>query len=1521
MHLKAMTLRGFKSFASATTLRFEPGITCVVGPNGSGKSNVVDALSWVMGEQGAKSLRGGKMEDVIFAGTTGRPPLGRAEVSLTIDNSDGALPIDYAEVTITRIMFRNGGSEYQLNGDTCRLLDIQELLSDSGIGREMHVIVGQGQLDSVLHADPMGRRAFIEEAAGVLKHRKRKEKALRKLDAMRANLARVQDLTDELRRQLKPLGRQAAVARRAAVIQADLRDARLRLLADDLVRLREALRTEIADEAELKQRKEDAEGRLKAALAREAELEDEVRRLAPRLQQAQQTWYELSQLAERVRGTVSLADARVKSATAAPTEEPRGRDPEDMEREAARIREQEAELEAALEAAEHAREDTVAHRAELERALAAEERRLKDAARAIADRREGLARLTGQVNAARSRAASAQAEIGRLAAARDEARERAAAAQEEYEQLKAEVDGLDADDHELAGRYEAARGALAEAESALTAAREAATAAERDRAAVAARHDALALGLRRKDGTGALLAARDRLTGLLGPAAELLTVTPGYEIPVSAALGAAADAIAVTNPSAAAEAIRLLRSEDAGRASLLVSPGGGGGLAAGGLAGVPTQAGEAADAASGRGDAGPESGPGPVGGVPAQAAGASAGGSGAGLSGPATESGPVGGLSAQADGLTAEPGVYGGLPGQQGLAGGVSAGEVDPESARADTGPGGGLPGQQGPAGEVSAQAGGAGDAALGRADASLESGPGPGGGVPAQVGGASAGGSGTGLSGPATEPGVSGGVADGVFAQAGDAAPEPGPGSLGGQAGEHGVAGQFPAQPDDTGLSVPANGSPAEPAAHSGVPAQASGDGAGPSAAASGSATEADVSGGLPAQTAGAGHGPRPGPVGGAAARVTAGSGGVGSSASAGGSVVEPEVSAGGFPAPAPGGDSGRSVSGAASGVQGREVARTAVGDLVRGPVGLVEAVRWMVRDAVVVASLDDAEELVGARPGVVAVTAEGDVLGAHFAQGGSAGAPSLLEVRASVDEAAGELAELGVRCGELDEARRRATERRAECAALVEELGERRRAADREKSAVSGRLGRLSGQARGAVGEAERTDAAVAKAQEALERATQEVEELAERLLVAEEAPVEEEPDTSLRDRLAADGANARQTEMEARLQVRTHEERVKGLAGRADALDRGARAERAARARAEQRRARLRHEAEVAGAVAAGTRQLLAHVEVSVVRAEAERAAAEAAKAERERELVAERNQGRDLKSELDKLTDSVHRGEVLGAEKRLRIEQLETRALEELGVEPAGLIAEYGPDQLVSPSPPAEGEELPEDPAHPRNQPKPYVRSEQEKRLKSAERAYQQLGKVNPLALEEFAALEERHKFLSEQLEDLKKTRADLLQVVKSVDERVEQVFTEAYRDTAVQFEGVFSRLFPGGEGRLILTDPENMLTTGVDVEARPPGKKVKRLSLLSGGERSLTAVALLVSIFKARPSPFYVMDEVEAALDDTNLQRLIRIMQELQESSQLIVITHQKRTMEVADALYGVSMQGDGVSKVISQRLR
>ena len=283
MYLKSLTLKGFKSFASATTMQLEPGITCIVGPNGSGKSNVVDALAWVMGEQGAKSLRGGKMEDVIFAGTAGRPPLGRAEVVLTIDNSDGALPIEYSEVTISRTMFRTGGSEYAINGTTCRLLDVQELLSDSGIGREMHVIVGQGQLDQILHATPEDRRGFIEEAAGVLKHRKRKEKALRKLDSTEGNLTRLNDLLSEIRRQLKPLGRQAEVARKAATVQANVRDARARLLADDLVTVRTTLEQELADESVLVARREEVEAAIAAAREQEATLEAALREDLPAL--------------------------------------------------------------------------------------------------------------------------------------------------------------------------------------------------------------------------------------------------------------------------------------------------------------------------------------------------------------------------------------------------------------------------------------------------------------------------------------------------------------------------------------------------------------------------------------------------------------------------------------------------------------------------------------------------------------------------------------------------------------------------------------------------------------------------------------------------------------------------------------------------------------------------------------------------------------------------------------------------------------------------------------------------------------------------------------------------------------------------------------------------------------------------------------------------------------------------------------------------------------------------------------
>nr|BFE82934.1 hypothetical protein GCM10020093_055350 [Planobispora longispora] len=477
----------------------------------------------------------------------------------------------------------------------------------------------------------------------------------------------------------------------------------------------------------------------------------------------------------------------------------------------------------------------------------------------------------------------------------------------------------------------------------------------------------------------------------------------------------------------------------------------------------------------------------------------------------------------------------------------------------------------------------------------------------------------------------------------------------------------------------------------------------------------------------------------------------------------------------------------------------------------------------------------------------------------------------------------------------------------AALDAVRARQRDADQRIAAATRRLAQLGAAATAARDECARLAEGVRAAEEARGRSLAELAELQERLAAAERAgELEAEPTTEIRDELAEVCAAARQDEMEARLAVRTAEERVKGIAGRADALTRAAEREREERARAARLRERRRRQARVAEAVLRGAEAAQRALETSLARAAAERDEAEQERGRIDAALKAMRLKVRELSAELDKLVNRAHGSEVARTEQRLRLEQLQARAVEEYGVEPEILIAEYGP---AEPVPALDGE------------PVPYVRAEQEKRARAAERQMAQLGKVNPLALEEFAALEERHAFLTSQLEDLKKTRRDLLLVVKEVDDRVEQVFAAAYEDVAREFQTIFSRVFPGGEGRLVLTDPENMLTTGVEVEARPPGKKVKRLSLLSGGERSLTAVAFLVSIFKARPSPFYVMDEVEAALDDTNTQRLLTLFEELRQTSQIIIITHQKRTMEIADALYGVSMRGDGVSQVISQRLR
>jgi chromosome segregation protein len=590
-------------------------------------------------------------------------------------------------------------------------------------------------------------------------------------------------------------------------------------------------------------------------------------------------------------------------------------------------------------------------------------------------------------------------------------------------------------------------------------------------------------------------------------------------------------------------------------------------------------------------------------------------------------------------------------------------------------------------------------------------------------------------------------------------------------------------------------------------------------------------------------------------------------------------------------------------------------VRDLVRGPAALRLALGRLTHRVAVVDNLDAAVALVRALPDVRVVTRDGDVLGRDWAYGGSASTPSLLEVQAALDEARRGLADATHRAERLRFAITGVEAELADASARADGALAQLHESDAAMAAVAEQLGQLGSAARAALAEADRMAGSIAQAREASERDRETLAELEGRLAAAQEAP-DVEPSTAERDRLAAVAAVQRSAETEARLAVGTAEERVRAIGLRATQLESAALAEREARERAAIRRAQREREAMVAAAVSIAAASVLSRLELSLSAAAHERERAEQTRTIREGELLALRARARELTAQIEQLTDVVHRDELARAEQRLRIEQLEQRAMEEFGVESEALAADYGPDSLVPvfPEPDAPADAVVPSPV-------PYVRAEQEKRARSAERALALLGRVNPLALEEFSALEERHRFLSEQLEDLKRTRKDLLEIIREVDERVQQVFAAAYEDTAREFEGIFSRLFPGGEGRLILTDPADLLNTGIDVEARPPGKKVKRLSLLSGGERSLTALAFLIAIFKARPSPFYVMDEVEAALDDTNLRRMLGIFEELREASQLIVITHQKPTMEIADALYGVSMRGDGVTTVISQRLR
>ena len=1168
-----MTLKGFKSFASATTLRLEPGITCVVGPNGSGKSNVVDALTWVMGEQGAKSLRGGKMEDVIFAGTSGRAPLGRAEVSLTIDNSDGALPIDYTEVTISRILFRNGQSEYQINGEASRLLDIQELLSDSGIGREMHVIVGQGQLDAILMATPEERRGFIEEAAGVLKHRKRKEKALRKLDSMQANLARIQDLTVELRRQLRPLGKQAEVAKKAATIQADLRDAKLRLLADDFISMSKTLELEVADETALREKRSAVEAEVDSVRRREEALDAQAAYEGPLLVAAQETYYSLNSLREKFRGTQSLAQERSRFLNEE-AEEARtsGRDPESLDKEASSLRLEESELRANVISAQQALVQATSFLITAESALKSDEDTIAAAMRAIADAREGTARQEGHIKSLQARLEAIAGEIERLTKSRDDAQARVDNAQREYASHELEIASADSGELGLDSQFEGAKSQLETAKIKVNELVDAERAADRERNAIEAKLEAMKLTSQNRDGASALL--RDsRGVSILGSIAGLIEIDSGWESAAAAALGTLADAVVVQDLSSAVTALTTLRSENLGQADVLVFE-----------------------------------------------------------------------------------------PGQNG-----------------------------------------------------------------------------------------NGNIPSGL-----------------------------------TPLSA--------------------------------------------------------------------------------------------------------------------HIRSSTIGDLLAS----------LLASTVIAENANAAEAILRSHPSVTVVTRDGDVISRGRARGGSKSSSSLFEIKALIEGLESKLQEVTHNCDrlrfEISTASTELATRQSEFDAALSKLNESdaRIAALTEQLAVSGQ------NMKSAMAEVERLNVSITEASAAKSRDEGEIviaqNQLQQRGEVAE-------PDHSHAEELRNQVSIARTSEVEARLAVRTIEERVDSVGARALALEQSAQAERDASERAIVRRSARARAAVISQAVAEAAYEALIHIERSIAKAAVERGRLEESRSAREGETLTVRTRGRQLTSDLEQLTTSVHKDEIARAEQRLRIETLETKTVEEFGIDTTTLVNEYGPDNDVPTFHETDDGEIIA------TELVPYRRDQQEKRLASAERSLNLLGKINPLALEEFTSLEERLKFLAEQLEDLKNTKKDLLDIIKEVDDRVQSIFMDAFTETAKHFEDIFARLFPGGDGRLILTDPDNPLTTGVDVEARPPGKRIKRLSLLSGGEKSLTAVAMLIAIFKARPSPFYVLDEVEAALDDVNLGRLLVVLEELRASSQLIIITHQKRTMEIADALYGVTMRGDGVTEVISQRLR
>lgn len=1168
MHLKNLTLRGFKSFASTTTLKLEPGITCVVGPNGSGKSNVVDALAWVMGEQGAKSLRGSNMSDVIFAGTSGRPALGRAQIDLTIDNSDGALPIEYTEVTITRTLFRGGGSEYAINGSPARLLDIQELLSDTGMGRQMHVIVGQGRLDSILQATPEDRRGFIEEAAGVLKHRRRKERALKKLADMDQNLVRVLDLTEEIRRQLGPLARQAKQARKASLIQARVRDAKARLLADDLVNVREKLERQSHIDTRLEELKRAHETKIADLRASIEESERNQEARARNANDVTRVWQEATSVHERAKTTLAISAERVKQYSR-PEATPTGEDPDVLDQRALAASNEDGDL---LQRVQQAQRELSSLVRAKEQAEDEDQRAAKELARVnalVADHREKVARLTGDVGSAHARLEAGEAEAGRARSALEAALARAEEAKKAVEDAPEESGG-DFDvsrAHAQAGIHRDQ--ARAKVDALLAAERE----ARADRAHWEARRDALTQLLARDDDTAHLL-DRDHV---LGAVQDFVNARQGTENAIATLLGPFADAVVMDSLDSALTQARDAQESNSGQLRMMIANG---------------------DEVA-----------------------------------PAKQKLPEG-LTWARECVTPDPKVAASVSAL--LCGTVVANDLD---------------------------------------------------------------------------------------------------------AAQRGIA------------------------------------------------------------------------------------------------------------------------------IDTVDVAVTLSGTMVT-------------------------------RSGVIAAGQTAD---------------SLLAIKAQHEAAATKAEAAQHTCDALSDELTAANTALDLAIRGANEALKALRAHDALQAERAQKTARLQSALAASEAEVGRGREALKRAEDHVEWAKERVEEARSKVETLSESPSEDVD--AARDK--AEGAartakEAREAETSARLALRALEEQSRQAGARARNLRQAAAKEREERGRYAKREAQRQVALRAATEIEADARQAVNEAaQLLAIASARQTAVAEETRQENERVGALRLAVDEEMKRLAD-VTGEVQRDEIARTQLELQASDVERRAMEELALDADTLIEEYGPHTLVPVFPSDPDEEVSEEG-------QPFVRSEQEKAFEKASNELVRLGRVNPLALEEHDALAARHAFLMEQVKDLKESKADLMSIITDVDRLVEEAFVSAFEDTKKQFAHTFDVLFPGGTGDLILTDPDSPLTTGIEIEARPAGKKVKRMSLLSGGERSLAAIAFLVAIFKARPSPFYVMDEVEAALDDVNLSRLLAIFKELREESQLIVITHQKRTMEIADALYGVSMR-DGVTGVVSQRL-